>query len=103
MMIIFLGGADYNDDDDGLPVHFHQDHNEDADVYLRWGSINLFAALISILIATLVSHSLLRFIIMMIMMLMLMIMIWRMRIMVILIDFDECVGGVRVGDKKDNL
>ena len=71
---LFISGVADDDYDDG------DDDNDDDDIHLRWGIINFFTALVSILIATLVSHSLLRFAIMMIMMLM----IWRRMIIMIL-------------------
>ena len=48
---------DVDDDDDDVDGDAVDDHDDDN---LRWGSINFFAALVSSLIATLVSHSLLR-------------------------------------------
>ena len=86
-MIIFLSGADYEGDGSLMMMMMACQYIPTRIMMMmlfivRWGTINLFAALVSILIATLVSHSLLRFF-------MMMIMIWRMRIMVILIDFDD--------------
>ena len=52
---------------------------------LRWGSINFFAALFSSLVATIVSHSLLRLVMVMAMVLLVMVMVVVLMVMMITI------------------